>query len=57
MVEWTDFERKAILSLWKKINVEEIGPLAMRRYHTGVHKQSIIRFYILQIVCCVHIIR
>ncbi|XP_064172314.1 hemoglobin anodic subunit beta [Anguilla rostrata] len=31
MVEWTEDERTAILSLWKKINVEEIGPQAMRR--------------------------
>ncbi|XP_061080082.1 hemoglobin anodic subunit beta-like [Conger conger] len=31
MVEWTDVERKAVLSLWKKIDIKEIGPLAMRR--------------------------
>ncbi|KAJ8345022.1 hypothetical protein SKAU_G00292150 [Synaphobranchus kaupii] len=31
MVDWTDFERTAILTLWKKISVEEIGPQAMRR--------------------------
>nr|Q7LZC1.1 RecName: Full=Hemoglobin subunit beta-3; AltName: Full=Beta-3-globin; AltName: Full=Hemoglobin beta-3 chain; AltName: Full=Hemoglobin beta-III chain [Muraena helena]AAB35864.1 hemoglobin III beta chain, Hb III beta chain [Muraena helena=moray, blood, Peptide, 147 aa] [Muraena helena] len=30
-VEWTDAERTAILTLWKKINIDEIGPCAMRR--------------------------
>nr|P84206.1 RecName: Full=Hemoglobin anodic subunit beta; AltName: Full=Hemoglobin anodic beta chain [Gymnothorax unicolor] len=30
-VEWTDGERTAILTLWKKINVEEIGAQAMGR--------------------------
>ncbi|KAI1883940.1 hypothetical protein AGOR_G00221250 [Albula goreensis] len=31
MVEWTEFERKAIASLWGKINPDEIGPQALAR--------------------------
>ncbi|KAM9346421.1 hemoglobin subunit beta-B-like [Symphorus nematophorus] len=31
MVEWTDSERKAIIGLWGKIDVGEIGPQALSR--------------------------
>ncbi|XP_058508588.1 hemoglobin subunit beta-A-like [Solea solea] len=31
MVEWTDAERNAILSLWAKIDVADIGPKALKR--------------------------
>ncbi|CAB1429142.1 unnamed protein product [Pleuronectes platessa] len=31
MVEWTDSERSAIISLWGKIDVGEIGPQALTR--------------------------
>ncbi|XP_077069627.1 hemoglobin subunit beta-1 [Siphateles boraxobius] len=31
MVEWTDAERTAILGLWGKLNIDEIGPQAMSR--------------------------
>ncbi|XP_056143270.1 hemoglobin subunit beta-like [Lampris incognitus] len=31
MVEWTEAERKAIVGLWSKISVDEIGPLALAR--------------------------
>ncbi|XP_066529637.1 hemoglobin subunit beta-like [Hoplias malabaricus] len=31
MVEWTAAERSAILGLWGKINVDEIGPQAIAR--------------------------
>ncbi|XP_028841469.1 hemoglobin subunit beta-1 [Denticeps clupeoides] len=31
MVEWTDAERSAIVGLWGKINVNEIGPQALSR--------------------------
>uniref|UniRef100_A0A8C9V8U1 Hemoglobin subunit beta-like n=1 Tax=Scleropages formosus TaxID=113540 RepID=A0A8C9V8U1_SCLFO len=31
MVEWTAGERNAILSLWGKISVDELGPLAIQR--------------------------
>ena len=31
MVDWTDAERAAIVSLWGKINVAEIGPQALAR--------------------------
>ncbi|XP_030645760.1 hemoglobin subunit beta [Chanos chanos] len=31
MVEWTDAERSAIVGLWGKVNVEEIGPQALAR--------------------------
>ncbi|KAG7459452.1 hypothetical protein MATL_G00210710 [Megalops atlanticus] len=31
MAEWTDAERKAILGLWGKISVDEIGPQALAR--------------------------
>ncbi|XP_029913532.1 hemoglobin subunit beta-like [Myripristis murdjan] len=31
MVDWTDAERSAIVSLWGKINVDEIGPQALAR--------------------------
>lgn len=32
MVDWTDAERSAILGLWGKISVDEIGPQALARY-------------------------
>uniref|UniRef100_A0A4W5PUI0 Globin domain-containing protein n=1 Tax=Hucho hucho TaxID=62062 RepID=A0A4W5PUI0_9TELE len=31
MVDWTDAERSAILGLWGKISVDEIGPQALAR--------------------------
>ncbi|KAG9331324.1 hypothetical protein JZ751_019490 [Albula glossodonta] len=31
MVEWTEFERKVIVSLWGKINPDEVGPQALAR--------------------------
>ncbi|KAG7505070.1 hemoglobin subunit beta-A-like [Solea senegalensis] len=31
MVEWTDAERNAILALWAKIDVADIGPKALKR--------------------------
>lgn len=31
MVQWTDAERAAIVSLWGKIDVGEIGPQALSR--------------------------
>ncbi|XP_071776734.1 hemoglobin subunit beta [Centroberyx gerrardi] len=31
MVDWTDAERSAIVSLWGKISVDEIGPQALAR--------------------------
>lgn len=33
MVEWTDAERSAILGLWGKLNIDELGPQALARYH------------------------
>lgn len=33
MVEWSDAERSAILGLWGKLNPDELGPLALARYH------------------------
>ncbi|KAK7168158.1 hypothetical protein R3I94_002266 [Phoxinus phoxinus] len=31
MVEWTDAERTAIIGLWGKLNIDEIGPQALSR--------------------------
>ena len=31
MVEWTDDERKAIEKVWKNIDIDVFGPLALQR--------------------------
>lgn len=44
MVEWTEAERRAIESVWEKIDINVIGPQALERYLDYITQKHVLVF-------------